>query len=271
MDSKRKDLERALDAAKHINAVQAKIAEAMKRLERSKREVKQAEMKIKDADEDFEDGSGTKDEVDIARAKLEVAQENVRRSRLKYEAAVSSLIDIRQAGYPDLRCVAAAKVDRFPDVSAVLFSDLTVMEKIGGGSFAYVFKVELPVTGMCAFKQLRGDIPDEVLMKEASAMWDMRHSEHVIKLLKVCREPGNQGLLELAEGGSLGELVPKRKEKLKESEILQILHDVAAGLEFVHHRNHVHLDVKADNVLLVSQAGRLWDIETSAQHHVWRH
>jgi serine/threonine protein kinase len=242
------------------------MAEAMKRLERSKREVKQAEMKIKDADEDFEDGSGTKDEVHNARAKLERAQGNVRQARLAYEAAVLSLIDIRQAGYPELRCVGAAKVDRFPDVPAVSFSDLTVMEKIGGGAFADVFKVELPVTGLCAFKQLRGDILDEVLMKEAAAMWEMRHSEHVIKLLKVCREPGKQGLLlELADGGSLGKLLHERKEKLKESDILQILHDVAAGLEFVHHRKHVHLDVKADNVLLVGKRAKLADFGTSKQ------
>ena len=109
-------------------------------------------------------------------------------------------------------------------------------------------------------------VADDDLTREAAAMWEMRFSERVVKLLMVCREAGKQGLLlELADGGSLGDLLHKRKSKLIESDILQILHDVATGLECLHHHQLVHLDVKADNVLLFGSRAKLADFGTAKQ------
>ncbi len=89
--------------------------------------------------------------------------------------------------------------------------------------------MELPLIGPCAFKKLEGCVDRETLMREA--MWELRFSEHVVRLVAVCDEPGHMGLvLELVEGGSLGALLHERKEKMTEAEMLQILHDVASGL-----------------------------------------
>jgi serine/threonine protein kinase/Ran GTPase-activating protein (RanGAP) involved in mRNA processing and transport len=267
LDAKHIELKRALDAGKQIESVQANVTEARKKLERSKRDLSQSEAKLKNAIEDLEDGDGSEERVTKAQQKLNEARERMSQCRIQYEAAVASLIDIRQAGYPELHCAAAAKNDRFPNVPTISFNELGEVEKIGGGTFADVFKVELPVTGPCAFKQLRGNIGQDALMKEAAAMWELRHSEHVIRLLKVCTEPGHQGLLlELADGGSLGDLLHAREETLTEAEMLQILHDVASGLECVHQHNHVHLDVKGDNVLLTSsRRAKLADFGASKQ------
>jgi serine/threonine protein kinase len=270
MDAKYQELKRALEAGKQVESVQARLASATKALDRSKRDVTQLEAKLKNAIEDLDDGiDGADDKVNKAQQKVIDARARVVQCRREYEAAVASLIEIRQAGYPELRCPAAEKNDRFPNVPTIAFSELDLDEKakIGHGTFADVFRVELPVTGPCAFKRLRGNIAENALMKEAAAMWELRHSANVIRLLKVCTEPGQQGLLlELADGGSLGDLLHVRKERLTEAELLQILHDAASGLECVHQHNHVHLDVKADNVLLTKdRRAKLADFGASKQ------
>jgi hypothetical protein len=72
----------------------------------------------------------------------------------------------------------------------------------------------------------------------------------------VCVDDGHQGLLlELVEGGSLGALLYQRKVTLLPNRRLQILHDVATGLAFMHEHSQVHMDVKAENVLLTSSGG----------------
>ncbi len=142
--------------------------------------------------------------------------------------------------------------DPFPNVPTVSYSDFgELLDKICAGSFADVYRVEMPVTGPCAFKQLRQAVDPVVLMKEATSMWQLRHCEHIVRLLKVCTDAGHQGLLlELVEGGSLGDFIHGQKQKLSWDQILHVLHDVASGLECVHDHKHVHLDVKSDNIFL---------------------
>lgn len=270
MDAKQQELKRALDAGEQIETVQARVASAMKALDRSKRDVIQLEVRLKNAIEDLDDGiDGANDKVQKSQKKVSDARQRVLQCRSDYDVAVALLSEIRQAGYPELRCPAAARIDRFPNVPTISFSELDLDEKakIGHGTFADIFRVELPVTGPCAFKRLRGNISEDALMKEAAAMWELRHSEHVIRLLKVCSEPGHQGLLlELADGGSLGDFLHVQKEKLSSEEMLQLLHDTALGLDCVHQHNHVHLDVKADNILLTKdRRAKLADFGASKQ------
>ncbi len=236
---------RTLLAESEIKIVTEKASESLKKLERAKRDVGQAESKLRNA---MEDGG----DIAKAEAKLSDAKCRVIQCRAVYEQAVAAMLAVRQSGYPEMQCVAAANHDPFPCVPTIGFGEMgDDWTKIGGGAFADVLRVELPVTGPCAFKQLRHAVDIDVLMKEAAAMWQLRHSEHVVRLLKVCTDAGHQGLLlELAESGSLGDLIHQRKEKLAWGQILQALHDVASGLECVHEHSQVHLDVKADNILL---------------------
>ena len=155
-----------------------------------------------------------------------------------------------------MKCPAPAREDRFPQVPTVGARDLSELQqlpRLGQGSYASVYQVELPLVGPCAFKKLEGMV-DRATLREAASMWQLRHSEHIVRVLMVCDELGQLGLvLELVEGGSLGALLHERKERLAEAEMLQILHDVATGLECVHAHKQVHLDVKSDNVLLTRQ------------------
>ncbi len=158
MELRKMELEKALSRANDIDVVQAKATETMKRFDRSKRDVEMLKAKVQNAEDDLESGHGSQEKLEKAKSKLVAANLLLVQNRSAYEAAVSSLVELRQAGYPELRCAAAAKIDRFQNVPCVAFSDLSIVEKIGGGAFADVYRVELPVTGMCAFKQFRTNI-----------------------------------------------------------------------------------------------------------------
>jgi hypothetical protein len=251
------DVERALEAGMRLEAVVVAAAATQKALERSKRELAGAKLKQKNTKEDLEEGVGSDEAVAKAARNVAEASEAVEVARGRYEEAMRDLVAVRQAGFPELRCPAPARDDRHtqvPRIAAKDLGELQLMPRLGVGSFASVYQVELPLAGPCAFKKLDGLVDKETLMREAAAMWQLLHSEQVVRLLFVCDEPGSLGLvLEMLEGGSLGALLHVRKERLSEREMLQILHDVARGLECMHGHRQMHLDVKSENVLLTAQ------------------
>jgi hypothetical protein len=257
LDEKREELDRAIAAGARVEAVKAAVAAARRVLDRCKQRLTIAETELTHATEDFAVGVGSEADVNEAKKKAADARVAVAASRAKYEDAVRDLVAVRQAGFPELQCPAPARADCFPQVPTIGAKDLGelhLMPRLGAGSFASVYQIELPLVGLCAFKKFEGVVDRATLAREAAAMWELRHSEQIVRLLMLCEEPGNLGLvLELVEGGSLGALLHERKERLPESATLQILHDVARGLECVHAHKQVHLDVKSDNVLLTAQ------------------
>ncbi len=255
------NLDRTIEAFPRIPLV-------MDRVDKAHKELNRAKIQARRALEDVELGDASDEQA-------AAAQEKVAAARASHEDAIAMLITLRQAGYPEVRCAGAAPRDQFDVVPRIAYSEFEMVHhyvngtfedvKIGGGMFADVFVVELPASGRCAFKQFRKAVNERELMREAAAMWDVRHDDHVVRLFKVCTDKGHQGLLlELMEGGSLGDRL--RREKLSEVEALQVLHDVAAGLVAMHQHKHVHLDVKADNVFL-TKAGcaKLGDFGSSKE------
>ncbi len=248
-------LDRAVEANDRIPALMEGVDKAGKELNRAKIQARRAR-------EDVELGDGSEENVVMAQAKMAAA-------RVSHELAVAAVLAVRQTGYPELRCAAAAPRDQFSLVPRISFSEIEIGAhehvKLGGGMFADVLLVELPVSGQCAFKRFRKASGERELMREAAAMWDVRRDDHVVRLLKVCSDKGHQGLLlELMEGGSLRDRL--LRGKLSEPEALQVFSDVAAGLVAVHGHKHVHLDVKADNVFLTKEGrAKLGDFGSSKE------
>ena len=57
--------------------------------------------------------------------------------------------------------------------------------------------------------------------------------------------------MEYCNGGNLEELIESRKQSNKQLEIWQVKKialDVAKGLNFIHQKNLVHMDIKPDNI-----------------------
>ena len=57
--------------------------------------------------------------------------------------------------------------------------------------------------------------------------------------------------MEYCNGGNLEELIESRNQSNKQPEIWQVKKialDVAKGLNFIHQKNLVHMDIKPDNI-----------------------
>ncbi|XP_066484376.1 mitogen-activated protein kinase kinase kinase 14 [Tiliqua scincoides] len=137
---------------------------------------------------------------------------------------------------------------------------------IGAGSFGEVYKVEDKQTGFqCAAKKVQ---VEHFRAEELTTCIGMTHAK-VLPLYGAVKEgPWVTIFMELMEGGSLGQLL-KQRGYLPEDRALDYLGQVLEGLEYLHVRNVLHGDVKADNVLLSSDRNQavLCDFGHAAHLH----
>ncbi|XP_053121057.1 mitogen-activated protein kinase kinase kinase 14 [Hemicordylus capensis] len=137
---------------------------------------------------------------------------------------------------------------------------------LGAGSFGEVYKVEDKQTGFrCAAKKVQ---VEHFRAEELTTCTGVTHA-NIIPLYGAVKEgPWVTIFMELMEGGSLGQLL-KQRGYLPEDRALDYLGQVLEGLQYLHIRNVLHGDVKADNVLLSSDGSHavLCDFGHAAHLH----
>lgn len=69
--------------------------------------------------------------------------------------------------------------------------------------------------------------------------------------------------MELADGGNLSTFMKKLSKSMSQEEIITILHQIVKGLEYLHSKNILHRDLKAENILLCGGFWKLADFGTS--------
>ncbi|CAN9505503.1 unnamed protein product [Ophioblennius macclurei] len=119
------------------------------------------------------------------------------------------------------------------------------------GSFGEVHSAQDVSTG-CRFAVKKIDL--EKFSSEEVGAWSTFKSPRVVKLLGVVREGPSIYLLMDQKSESLGQLIVKRG-RLPEDLSLHYHSQVSTALEYLVKKRVVHLDIKADNVLL-SEDGR---------------
>lgn len=127
---------------------------------------------------------------------------------------------------------------------------------IGKGSSGSVYLCVLSDGSFIALKQLDASSmsTDEVknLTKELRMMSTLRH-ENVVRYYYAAYVPEHKVVnlwMEYVHGGSVGALVRKLEEPLRESVAKRYTSQILRGLAFLHEHRIVHRDIKADNILI---------------------
>jgi serine/threonine protein kinase len=132
-----------------------------------------------------------------------------------------------------------------------------LLEKIGEGGMGAVYKARKPGSEeLVAVKMLFPEkTSNSIVLKrfeqEFHAALRLDHP-HVVRVLDCGVTPKFHYLvMELIEGMSLGQRIVKHG-RLKEAEAVEIILQVATGLQQIHEAGLIHRDVKPDNILLAS-------------------
>ncbi|XP_067274929.1 mitogen-activated protein kinase kinase kinase 14 [Pseudorasbora parva] len=114
------------------------------------------------------------------------------------------------------------------------------------GSFGEVYSIKDKGTGfMCAAKK----VPLVSFSSEEVGSWSALQSPQVVELFGVVREGLSFILFMDLKSSSLGQLVEERG-RLPEDLSLHYLQQVLGALNHLHRKRILHLDIKADNILL---------------------
>ena len=147
-----------------------------------------------------------------------------------------------------------------------------IQEELGRGGTAIVYRaVDTRNKQELALKILPPQLANDGMflkrfIKEGKHATQLTH-ESIVKTYEAGELEGVYYLaMEFVKGGTLAELSSKREQLLSLDEIIDILSQIAAALDFAHSQGFVHRDVKPSNIL-ISDDGRilLTDFGTAKQ------
>mmetsp|Transcript_56779 Transcript_56779/g.164723 ORF Transcript_56779/g.164723 Transcript_56779/m.164723 type:complete len:337 (+) Transcript_56779:69-1079(+) len=136
-------------------------------------------------------------------------------------------------------------------------SELHVRSLLGSGAQADVYKAEwtrmfaaTTSTILVAVKRLHSDLG--AMYRDREALTLLTDHPNLVKCFDSTLDPPYLVVTEFCAGGCLFDLLYNSRQPLSLRQIVKILHDVAAGMKFLH--NHkppiLHRDLKSSNVLL---------------------
>jgi len=132
------------------------------------------------------------------------------------------------------------------DYSSIRFG--SQREEIGRGTFGVVYKAKLDGTPV-AVKELL-PINDQIFKKEVGMLISFRH-QNIVLLTGFCKAPNCFCIIyELFEKGSLHHLLEDKREKMDNDRCLKFALDIARGMNYLHKRNVLHLDLKPPNIMV---------------------
>ncbi|MEH1803845.1 tetratricopeptide repeat protein [Nostoc sp.] len=150
-----------------------------------------------------------------------------------------------------------------------------IISNLGGGGFGETFvacDTQLPGSPLCVVKKLKPQASDPVTLEtarrlfdtEAQVLYKLGTHDRIPQLLAYFEENAEFYLVqELIEGHDLSkELTPGKI--LSQEEVISLLQELLAILEFVHQQNVIHRDVNPHNILRRQPDGKLILIDFGA-------
>ncbi|KAL3678400.1 hypothetical protein R1sor_021356 [Riccia sorocarpa] len=137
------------------------------------------------------------------------------------------------------------------------WEDITLKEKIGGGSFGVVHRAEWHGSDVAVKILIDQDVCEDRLsefQREVAIMKRLRHPNIVLFMGAVLQRPNLSIVTDFLPRGSLYRLLHRSaaREQLDERRRLQMAYDVALGMNYLHRLNPpiVHRDLKSPNLLV---------------------
>ncbi|XP_033112027.1 tyrosine-protein kinase SYK-like [Anneissia japonica] len=169
-----------------------------------------------------------------------------------------NVIDKRLYGIPNDQEKIYDHVAKTKKTKTLNRENLSLMNQLGKGNFGSVLKGTYRVDGRdvpVAVKTLK-DVQvvqngSSEIIREADLMADLDHP-HIVRMIGVCRGDDMMLVLELAELGPLHKYL-KKHQHVTIHNILELMLQVAQGMQYLESRQFVHRDLAARNVLLVSE------------------
>ncbi len=159
--------------------------------------------------------------------------------------------------------------------------DLHLIRSIRGGGMASLFLARGPDDGLYVIRELNRDLLFNLRLRRGfinglrlrRALSPHPYILETRGIRTHCSVPYE--VVDFISGGNLNELINKRHEKVRNHH-LDILRQVAAGLAHMHSLHIVHLDLKAENILVDADSDlhnvhvRLTDFDLSRYMHFIR-
>lgn len=129
--------------------------------------------------------------------------------------------------------------------------DLDIGRDIGIGSSAIVYEGLYRQHQKVAIKVLKAfDGSEGQFQREILVLSSCRH-QNILGLVGACLDSRRRQCIitKFMEGGSLHDYL-QRKQKLPPKEILRLAVDIAKGMQYLHSKGVIHMDLKTSNILL---------------------
>ncbi|EFO24899.2 CAMK/MLCK protein kinase [Loa loa] len=133
------------------------------------------------------------------------------------------------------------------------------MDEIGEGKFGKVYRCREKATGLVlAAKRIKikRDADREKVEREVAIMTTLRHPR-IAQIYDAFATPDNDVVLimEIVIGGELFDRVVDENYILTELAVVMIVCQLCEAVSYIHSKNIVHLDIKPENIMCVSQTG----------------
>ncbi|KAK6110926.1 Protein kinase domain family protein [Brugia pahangi] len=133
------------------------------------------------------------------------------------------------------------------------------MNEIGEGKFGKVYRCREKATGfVLAAKRIKikRETDREKVEREVAIMTKLRHPR-IAQIYDAFATPENDVVLvmEIVSGGELFDRVVDENYILTELAVVMIICQLCEAISYIHSKNIVHLDIKPENIMCVSQTG----------------
>lgn len=147
-----------------------------------------------------------------------------------------------------------------PLIGAVLFGDYLVLDRVGEGNMAVVYKAENKKTKrIVALKTLKDTNKElEARFEREVQTHSMLRHENIVEAIDCATHTTGQVffVMEFLDGVTLEDVIREQLDPIPVPILIDILMQICEGLKFAHNQKVIHRDLKPSNIVVEKKNGR---------------